>query len=157
MRTIQTRWWMTALALASSVGLGATAYADVYFGCSKNATSKIRPSSVMVDATPACKSTETLRSWNETGPQGPQGDPGITSCHPEEFDGVIPAGTYGVINMFCASGHATGTGCLWSTPFDGANNGKIYTFPRGDNFWTSVPYNDTGSSSNIKCFMQCCG
>jgi hypothetical protein len=69
---------------------------------------------------------------------------------------VIPPNTFGVINMFCASGHATGSGCIWSTPFDGANNGKIYAFPRGDNFWTAVPYNDMAFQSDIKCYMQCC-
>ncbi len=139
-----------------TIGVG-TAQADVYFGCFKNTTNKVRPSSILVNQTPACKSTETLRTWDEEGQPGPQGDPGVASCHPEEFPGNIPASTFGVINMFCASGHATGAGCIWSTPFDGANNGKIYYFPRGDNFWTAVPYNDTPSPSAIRCFMQCCG
>ena len=105
-------------------------------------TNKVRP----VNAIPVCKSSETLRSWNEAGAEGPQGPPGVTSCHPEEFPGTAPAGTFGVTNMFCATGHATGSGFLWTTPFDGANNGTAYFFPRGDNFWTCVPYNATGSS-----------
>jgi len=143
------------LLAAALLIMGATtaSAADTYFGCFKNVPgkpSKVRPSSILVNQTPACKSTETLRSWNEQGP------PGITSCHPEEFPGTIPASTFGVINMFCASGHAVGAGAIWSTPFDGANNGKIYVFPRGDDFWTCLPYNDTPSPSNIKCFMQCC-
>lgn len=129
---------------------------DVYFGCFKNTTNKVRPSSILVNQTPACKTTETMRSWNQEGPQGPQGPPGITNCHPEEFPGVAPAGTFGVTNMFCATGHATGSGFLWTTPFDGANNGTAYFFPRGDNFWTCVPYNATGASSNYKCYLQCC-
>jgi hypothetical protein len=47
--------------------------ADVFQGCSKNSTGRVRPSSVMVNATPACKATETLRTWNESGDQGPPG------------------------------------------------------------------------------------
>lgn len=153
-----TRRMLVVGAMLGAVAFGATAArADTYYACFKSTTNKVRPSSVLVNAIPICKSTETLRSWNETGPQGPQGDPGIASCHPEEFPGNIPASTFGVINMFCASGHATGSGCIWSTPFDGANNGKIYVFPRGDNFWTAVPYNETPSASAIKCYMQCCG
>jgi hypothetical protein len=143
--------------LAGALGamlLGATsARADTYFGCFKNTTNKVRPSSILVNQTPACKVTETLRTWNDVGPQGP---PGITSCHPEEFPGTAPAGSFGVTNMFCATGHATGSGFLWTTPFDGANNGKAYFFPRGDDFWTCVPYNDTASPSNYKCYLQCC-
>ena len=150
--------WTAALLMTAALTLGAgTARADdLYFGCFKNTTNKVRPSSVLVNAIPACKSTETLKSWNSVGPEGPQGPPGITSCHPEEFPGTAPAGTFGVTNMFCSTGHAVGAGALWTTPFDGANNGKIYRFPRGDDFWTCVPYNDTGTSSNYKCYLQCC-
>ncbi len=150
MGTVRVRW-LAALAVAMlTVGATAARADDTYFGCSKNSNSKVRPSSILVNQTPACKPTETLRSWSQAGP------PGITSCHPEEFPGTIPANTYGVINMFCASGHAVGAGGIWSSPFDGANNGKIYVFPRGDDFWTCLPYNDTPSASNIKCYMQCC-
>ena len=143
---------------AAIVTMGAaSAHADTYFGCFKNTTNKVRPSSILVNQTPACKATETLRSWNEQGVQGPQGPAGVVgSCHPEEFPGVAPAGSFGVTNMFCATGHATGAGCIWATPFDGANNGKMYVFPRGDNFWTAVPYNDMGFSADYKCYLQCC-
>jgi hypothetical protein len=147
---------MVAAAMLT-ISVGSVQAADVYFGCFKVTTNKVRPGSILVNQTPACKANETLRSWDAQGPQGQQGPAGITSCHPEEFPGVIPANTFGVINMFCATGHATGAGCIWSTPFDGANNGKIYAFPRGDNFWTAVPYNDMGFQSDIKCYMQCCG
>jgi hypothetical protein len=159
METIPHSARIAALALATAFALGASTAqaADTYYGCFKITTNKVRPSSVLVNAVPACKSNETLRSWNETGPQGPQGPAGVVgSCHPEEFPGTAPAGSFGVTNMFCATGHATGSGFLWTTPFDGANNGKAYFFPRGDNFWTCVPYNDTGSPSNYKCFLQCC-
>jgi len=49
-----------------TIGVG-TSYADVYFGCFKVTTNKVRPSSILVNQTPACKANETLRSWNEEG------------------------------------------------------------------------------------------
>jgi hypothetical protein len=55
---------------------GPAGAADVFQACSKDATSRIRPGSIFVNATPACRSTETLRSWNEVGPPGPSGPPG---------------------------------------------------------------------------------
>ncbi len=154
---MRSRFAIRALLALTMLGAGvSTTHADVYFGCFKNTTNKVRPSSVLVNSTPACKSTETLRSWNEQGPQGPAGTSGITTCHPEEFAGTAPAGTFAVTNMFCSSGHAMGAGFLWTTPFDGANNGKWYAFPRGDDFWTCLPYNDTGAPSDYKCYLQCC-
>lgn len=154
---MRSRGLFLTLGLLGMLVLSATsAHAATFSGCFKNTPgkpSKVRSSSVLVDQTPACKSTETLHSWNEEGPQGP---PGITTCHPEEFPGTAPAGTFGVTNMFCSSGHATGAGFLWTTPFDGADNGTGYFFPRGDNFWTCVAYNHTGAPSNYKCYLQCC-
>jgi hypothetical protein len=157
-RLASTGRWLGMITTAATLASGVTTAqaADVYFGCFKNTTGKVRPSSVLVNTTPACKSTETLRSWNEQGPEGPQGAPGLTICHPEEFPGTAPANTFGVTNMFCATGHATGSGFLWTTPFDGSNNGDYYAFPRGDNFWTCVAYNNTASPSNYKCYLQCC-
>ena len=51
---------------------------DVFSACSKNTTNRVRGSSIFVNATPACRATETLRSWNEVGPAGPSGPPGPT-------------------------------------------------------------------------------
>jgi len=58
---------------------GSSSAADVFHACSKDSTSKLRPSSILANATPVCRSTETLRTWSEAGPQGetgPQGPPG---------------------------------------------------------------------------------
>jgi len=67
--------WMTIMGLAMVLAGTAApaAAADVFHGCSKNATNKLRPGSVMINATPMCRSTETLRSWSEEGPAGPTG------------------------------------------------------------------------------------
>ncbi len=60
------------IAGAASYALGQTAATDVYYAC---ATSKaaIRPATIKLNVTPACRSTETLVSWNAQGPQGMPG------------------------------------------------------------------------------------
>ena len=56
---------------------GPAVAADVFSACSKNTTNKVRASNILTNATPVCKSTETLRSWNEVGPPGPPGPSGV--------------------------------------------------------------------------------
>jgi hypothetical protein len=65
----------TGLAMVLAIA-GPANGADVFSGCSRNTTNKLRAGSIVVNATPACRSTETLRSWNEVGPPGPAGPPG---------------------------------------------------------------------------------
>lgn len=146
-------------AVALWLGVASVASAqDVYGACSKNkhGTEKLRAGSIVVNQSPICKATETPRTWNEAGPQGPQGIPGFSSCSPEEFAGTAPANTFGVLNATCSSGMATGSGAIWSTPFDGADNGPFYFFPRNQNTVTIVAYNHTASSSGFRFFVQCC-
>jgi hypothetical protein len=128
---------------------------DVYTACSKNRNGreKVRAGSILVNQSPICKDTETPRTWNEEGPQGP---PGFSSCAPEEILGSAPANSFGVLIYTCSSGMATGNGAIWSTPFDGADNGTFYFFPRNANTTTIVAYNHTGSASNFRFFVQCC-
>jgi hypothetical protein len=140
------------VALAIAGALPAQA-ADVFYGCSSNTTGKIRK--VQVNVPPVCRSTDTLRSWNAEGPQGPQG-PGFTECHVEEFPGTCGANTFAVLNATCASGFATGASAIWHTPFDAANNGKFYFFARSGVTWTLIPYNDTGSTQDFRMQLQCC-
>ena len=74
--TRTTRTSVTGLVVLLAGIAGPAAAADVYTACSKNINSKIRSGSMVVNATAACKPTETLRTWNQTGPQGPAGPPG---------------------------------------------------------------------------------
>src|SRR5690349_6099756 len=96
---------MKSLALVPAVvlALGASAHAaDVYSGCFKITNNKLRAASVLVNSTPICKATETLRTWNEQGPQGdqgPQGIPGVTNCAPQEVTGTCNANTFAVLNL----------------------------------------------------------
>jgi hypothetical protein len=68
---IPVRAIITVLVLAG-IG-GQAAAADVFYSCSKNSTGKLRASSVLANTVPTCKPTEMLRTWAETGPQGPTG------------------------------------------------------------------------------------
>ena len=44
---------------------GPAVAADVFSACSKNTTNKLRASSIVVNATAVCKSTETMRTWSD--------------------------------------------------------------------------------------------
>jgi hypothetical protein len=66
---------------------------DVFNGCTKNSTGRLRPSSVLVNATPACKSNETPRTWNQSGQPGSPGAPGPSDAFATYADEVaVPAG-----------------------------------------------------------------
>jgi hypothetical protein len=109
------------LGLAGSAGAQ-----DVFNAYFKNSTSRIRNSSFVANSTPICKSTETLRTWNQEGPQGPQGIPGFSSCAPEEAIATCDAGTFAVMNLTCSGGKAAvGASAIWHTPFDAADNGPF--------------------------------
>jgi len=151
-----TRLFSLTLVPAAVFALGAARSAhaqDVFNACSRNKDAKVRSSSVLANATPICKSTETPRSWNQTGPQG---IPGFSSCTVEEFDGTAPANTFAVLNATCSSGKAVGSGAIWHTPFDAADNGPFYFFPRSAVMWTLIPWNHTGTASDFRMFLQCC-
>src|SRR4051812_32055221 len=135
-----------AVALSLAIANAATAQ-DTYGGCSKNkkGTEKGRAGSIVVNQKPFCKITETPRPWNAEGPQGPQGTPGFSSCAVEEFPGTNQANTFSVLNTSCSSGKAVSASAIWHTPFDAADNGPFYFFPRSQTLWTTIPYNHTGS------------
>jgi hypothetical protein len=150
-----------ALAALGALALSTTsADAATFSGCFKNSPgkpSKVRPSSVLVDQTPACKSTETLQSWNEEGPEGPQGPSGTANCSPEEFAGTNQPNTFSVLNASCSSGKAAvSAAAIWHTPFDAADNGPFYFFPRSGSLWTVIPYNHTAQVQEYRFFLQCC-
>ena len=143
--------WVLVPAVILALGAVSSARAqDVYNACFKVNTSKIRPSSVLVNATPICKSTETPHTWNE-------GSSGIGNCGPEEATATCQPNTFAVMNLSCSgSGHAVGASAIWHTPFDAADNGPFYILPRNDNTWTVVPYNHTGVAQDFRFFLQCC-
>ena len=137
-------------AFVLALGLGTPARADdVFNACSKNTTSKLRPSSVVVNGSAACKATETPRTWNQNAPSS-------FSCHIEEYDGTALANTFAVLNSTCSSGKLTGTGAIWHTPFDAADNGPFYVFPRTDVMSTLIPYNHTGVAQDFRFVLTCC-
>ena len=145
-RTIKFSMLLPATALTFGLATSANAQ-DVYNGCSKNTTSKLRGSSVLVNATPACKDTETPRTWKE----------GFSSCGPEEVTGTCNANTFAVLNLACSPGKkAVGASAIWHTPFDAADNGPFYILPRTADTWTVVPYNHTGTAEDFRFFLQCC-
>ena len=130
-----------------ALGVGSSALAgDVFNACSKDTTGKLRGSSVLANATPVCKSTETPRTWGQ----------GISVCGPQEATATAAANTFAVLNLTCTTGHATGASAIWHTPFDAADNGPFYILPRSDTTWTVVPYNHTGVSQDFRFFVQCC-
>jgi len=63
------RWGLLATGVGFVVVLAGMARpavaADVFSACSKNTTNKVRSSSIVVNATAVCKSTETMRTWSE--------------------------------------------------------------------------------------------
>jgi len=63
------RWGLLATGVGFVVVLAGIARpavaADVFSACSKNTTNKLRASSIVVNATAVCKSTETMRTWSE--------------------------------------------------------------------------------------------
>ena len=144
-------------AIALSLGVaGVAAAEDTFGGCSKNknGTEKMRAGSLVVNQSPACKSTETARTWNE---EGPQGIPGFSDCQVEEFAGTNQANTFSVTNSSCSGGRkAVSAGAIWHTPFDAADNGPFYFFPRSSTLWTVIPWNHTGSAQEYRFFLQCC-
>src|SRR5262249_11672000 len=99
--------------------------------CFKSTTQKVRPSSILVNASPQCKTTETARTWNEMGPQGLQGPAGPSDgfhtagspVRPLPIGGgtvelarlTLPSGTY-VISAIPQIGSDTPVGA-GDTPF----------------------------------------
>ncbi|HZR81988.1 MAG TPA: hypothetical protein VFD92_12895 [Candidatus Binatia bacterium] len=68
--------WLTFLC-ASIPPLAGTAHADdVFFACSSDRTQRLRPTSIVTNGPAACHSSETARTWRETGPAGPPGPQG---------------------------------------------------------------------------------
>ena len=147
---------LAAMVLAWTLG-GTARAADVYNACFKSTNNRVRNSSILLNATPICKSTETLHTWNEEGPQGQPGAPGFSSCAPEEITGSCLANTFAVLNFTCSNGaKAVGASAIWHTPFDAADNGPFYILPRDQDTWTVVPYNHTGVQQDFRFFLQCC-
>ena len=63
------KWNGALVATVLVLGMNSAAQAATYAGCFKNAPgkpSKVRPSSILKDQTPVCKSTETLGTWSDT-------------------------------------------------------------------------------------------
>ena len=149
--------WTVVPAAVLAMGLGSAHAQDVFSACFKINGSKVRNSSELVNATPICKPTETLHSWNQEGPPGPPGAPGFSDCGPEELTGSCNANTFAVLNLSCSAGKkAVSAGAIWHTPFDAADNGPFYYFPRDADTWTVVPWNHTGVLQEFRFFLQCC-
>jgi hypothetical protein len=65
------------MGVIAGIGMAGPALAaDVYRACADVNNRQIRPSSILVNATPLCTSKENVHLWNQTGPQGAQGLPG---------------------------------------------------------------------------------
>jgi len=69
---------MTLLMSLGVLGVGVTSASgdDVFHACFKDVSTKVRASSILVNATPVCKSGETPRTWDQSGPGGAQGAEG---------------------------------------------------------------------------------
>ena len=118
----------------AAVGVRAAGAADVLYGCSNNATGRVRR--LQVNTPPACSSTETLRTWDP----GAQAERGFTECHVENFGASCDANTFAVLDRSCAAGFATGASAIWMSPSGGADNGTFYFWARSGNLWTTIPW-----------------
>lgn len=67
---------VVAMAWAGLSMAGPAAAQDLFQACSDNATGQVRAGSIEVNSLPLCRARESLRGWNQTGPQGPQGPQG---------------------------------------------------------------------------------
>ena len=137
-----------ALAAAGARAAGA---ADILYGCSNNVTGKVRK--LQVNIPPACNSTETLRTWDQYGPQEERG---FTECHVEIFAASCDANVFAVLDTSCAAGFATGASAIWRSPSGGADNGTFYFWARSGNLWTTIAYNNTAAQQSFEVQLQCC-
>ena len=137
-----------ALAAAGARAAGA---ADILYGCSNNVTGKVRK--LQVNIPPACHSTETLRTWDQYGPQEERG---FTECHVETFVAPCNASAFAYLDASCASGFATAASAIWMSPSTGADNGSFYFWARSGNLWTNIAYNDTAAQQTFEVQLQCC-
>lgn len=64
---------MAVLAGAGLLMAGPAAAEDVFRACTDLVSGEVRAGSIEVNSLPACRLRETLKTWNQTGPQGPQG------------------------------------------------------------------------------------
>ena len=138
------------IALAAA-GAGAAGAADILYGCSNNVTGKVRK--LQVNSPPVCHSMETLRTWDQYGPQEERG---FTECHVEIFAASCDANTFAELQTSCAAGFATGASAIWMTPSGGADNGNFYFWARSGNLWITVPYNNTAARQTFEVQLQCC-
>ena len=130
------------------LGLAASARSeDVFNACSKDNTSKLRPSSILANAVPTCKTGETPRTWTS----------GIGTCAVEEVIATCQANTFALTNYTCSNGKtAVSASAIWHTPFDAADNGPFYFLVRSQFQWTIIPYNHTGVPQDYRFDVLCC-
>jgi len=136
-----------ALAVA---GVRAAGAADILYGCSNNATGRVRR--LQVNTPPACSSTETLRTWDGGGQEARE----FTECHVEIFAASCDANTFATLDTSCPAGFATGASAIWRSPSGGADNGTFYFWARSGNLWTNIAYNDTAAQQTFEVQLQCC-
>jgi hypothetical protein len=139
------------MAVAMAAAGARAAAADVLYGCSNDATGKVRR--LQVNIPPACHSTETLRAWD---PSGSQEARGFSECHVENFAAPCDANTFAALDTSCARGFAASASAIWMSPFGGADNGNFYFWARSGNLWTTMPYNNTAAQQYFEVQLQCC-
>jgi hypothetical protein len=95
------------------VGLASSAMAgDVFNACSSNKTNKLRPSSLLANATPVCKISETARTWNDA----PLGSAHVLA------DGTVDATlSKNVVTANVSAGFEPGVYCFLGLPFTPQN------------------------------------
>ena len=132
---------------AAMVAVLATGSAQAaYNGCVNIANGKLRKLTIDTAPPPTCSARET-----------PVVVGGAGTCHSEEFTSTAQANTFAVLNATCATGTVTGAGAIWATPFDAADNGPFYIYPRSFGpTWTVIPYNHTASASDFRFVLWCC-
>jgi Collagen triple helix repeat (20 copies) len=130
---------VTAVVVGGLVTAGGVAYAavsgtytdsnGVYHACVNTANGNLR---VVLPADTTCKNVETAITWNQTGPQGIQGQQGDTG----------PQGPKGDTGATGATGPKGDTGATGATGAAGATGA---TGPKGDTGATG-PKGDTGAT-----------
>jgi len=154
--------WMGAAVVATTLATAGTGYAAGFNGCVNLTNGKLRKLTIDTAPAPTCSSREAPVFLDNNPPDGGPDGPsdGVGTCDAEEVAGTAQANTFAVTHGSCSSGRKIASaGAIWSSPFDAANNGPFYIFPRAGtngNTWTLIPYNETGVVQTYKFVLWCC-
>lgn len=110
---------VTGIAVASIPGPDGTIH-----GCYKNST-PAQGALLAIDSAASCPSGYTALNWNQTGPQGPAGPPGLSNVHVVTVYGTADANGNGSVVAPCTSGEVGLAGGYNVFPDDDPGNIQV--------------------------------